>query len=262
MPSTGYAELDGLLAELVERSRTTFGDAYVGSYLVGSFAVGDPDLHSDCDFLVVVRSAITPGQETRVRAFHDEIPTRAGHWTQHLEGSYAHRDDLADLNTFGRPWLFIDHGHREMEWSDHCNTQVVRWSLYEHGVTLDGPEPRSFVAEVPAELVRAQMRTALPTLTEDILSWASPELAWTQRYLVTTYCRVLYSLTTGRVISKRAALLWGEQHLNPRWVHLLRTTREDRERGWDPADPPRPGSLEESYAFGTWCRNYARTLAS
>jgi hypothetical protein len=257
MGPTRYAELNGLLAELVEHSRTVFGPSFFGAYLVGSFAIGDADLQSDCDFLIILRAPITPEQEQAVRSLWDELPTRTGHWTHHLEGSYAQLDDLADNARLGRDWLFVDHGHREMEWSEHCNREVVRWSLHECGVVLTGPPPRTFVVPVPAELIMASMRAALPTLTEDILAWAPIEVAWTQRYLVTTYCRVLYSMITGAVASKRASLLWAEDHLDPRWRALLQQVRQDRRRDWDLLDPPRPGSLEQTFAFADWYREWA-----
>jgi hypothetical protein len=47
--------------------------------------------------------------------------------------------ELRTLRALGRRWLYIDHGWREMRWSAHGNTEVVRWSLREYGVTLAGP---------------------------------------------------------------------------------------------------------------------------
>lgn len=257
MQPTPYPELNGLLAELVEHARGVFGDDFVGAYLVGSFAVGDADLQSDCDFLMVVRYPIGPERERAVRELWQELPLRDGFWTGHLEGSYADAEALGDLDRIGEPWLFIDHGHREMEWSDHCNREVVRWSLRERGVTLIGPPPPSFVAPVPAETLSERMRRDLPTLTEDILDWANPGHSWTQRYLVTTYCRVLYSLVTGEVTSKRRALEWGIRTLDPRWRPLLEQVRDDRDTDipWD--CPPRPGGYDAALAFATWCRDWA-----
>lgn len=256
MIATPFPELNGVLLELVEHTGWVFGDDVVGVYLTGSFAVGDADLQSDCDFLVVLRGPINPEQERAVRVFHDEMPTRDGFWSRHLEGSYAQLDDLADPDRMGRAWLYIDHGQRDMAWSDHCNREVVRWTLYEHGVALIGPEPRTFTAPVPPDAVRARMRADLPTVTEDIRDWADFGHGWTQRYLVTTYCRVLYSLVTGAVASKRASLLWAEENLDPRWRPLLRQVREDRVLGLDPHPPP-PGSMEAALAFGDWCREWA-----
>lgn len=256
---TPYAELNSLLAEIVAHSRGVFGADLVGAYLVGSFAVGDADRHSDCDFLVVVTRPITAEQERAVRALWAELPDRDGHWTHHLEGSYAQLDDLADNAAMGRAWLFVDHGHREMEWSDHCNREVVRWSLNEHGVVLTGPDPASLVVPVPAELIMINMRAQLPTLVEDIVSWAPVEVAWTQRYLVTTCTRVLYSMITGRVTSKRGSLRWAEDQLDPRWRPLLQQVGDDRGLGWDATDPPRPGSLDQAYAFVAWGQAWAQT---
>src|SRR5690606_32262539 len=97
------------------------------------------DEYSDCDFLAVVRERIGRAAERRVRRLHDEIPTRPGHWTQHLEGSYPIAAELRTLAGMGREWLYIDHGWRRMRFDTHCNNEVTRWSLREHGVRLTGP---------------------------------------------------------------------------------------------------------------------------
>jgi hypothetical protein len=226
-------------------------------YLVGSFALGDADEHSDCDFLVVVRELPGGLREQAVRDLWAELPLRPGTWTHDLEGSYAPLSDLGDNATIGRPWFFVDHGHTAVQWDDHCNREVVRWTLRERGVTVSGPEPRSFTAVVPAALVKERMRRDLEMLLPDILSWAPTEAAWTQRYVVATYCRVLYSLATGEVTSKRGALEWAMAELSARWRPLLVQVRVDRARGWNPDEPPRPGSLDAAYAFAAWCDEWA-----
>jgi predicted nucleotidyltransferase len=47
-------ELNELLQGWVEAISEILDDNFVGAYLEGSFALGDADIHSDCDFLVVV----------------------------------------------------------------------------------------------------------------------------------------------------------------------------------------------------------------
>ena len=163
MHPTEYAELNDVLAELTDRARAILGANMVGAYLQGSFAIGDADMHSDCDFLVPVAGPVTPKQEAGLRALHDEMPTRSGHWNKHLEGSYPPIDELRSLDGLGKPWLYIDHGWREMEWSTHCNTEVVRWTLREHGVALAGPGPRTLLDPVPAEALQQRMRETIPT---------------------------------------------------------------------------------------------------
>jgi predicted nucleotidyltransferase len=254
---TQFAELNDVLADLTERAGHILGENFVGAYLQGSFAVGDADLHSDCDFLIPVHGPITTEQEAGLRALHDEIPTRNGHWTKHLEGSYPRLDELRTLDGLGAPWLYIDHGWREMQWSTHCNSEVARWSLRERGVVLAGPDPRSLLDPVPAQALQSRMRQQIPTALSDILEWTTLDLAWSQRYAVATLCRMLYTLRRGRVASKKVALDWAASNLDTRWRPLLLQTREDRARGFDASARTRPGSVRETIAFAEYARDLA-----
>ena len=55
MPLLSQAELDGKLAEIVDRLSKAF--APVAIYLHGSYAYGTPNRHSDIDLLVVVEDS-------------------------------------------------------------------------------------------------------------------------------------------------------------------------------------------------------------
>lgn len=68
-------------------------------------------------------------------------------------------------------------------------------------------------------------------------------------FAVTTACRILYTLETAQVASKRASLRWAMDHLEPSWQPLLQQVLEDRALGWDPEARPRPGSVELTRAF-------------
>ena len=57
--ATPYPELNCVLRGLVEDVRVALGEAFVGAYLQGSFAVGDFDQHSDVDFVIAVRDELT-----------------------------------------------------------------------------------------------------------------------------------------------------------------------------------------------------------
>ena len=51
--ATGFPELNDLLTRFVDAIRSILAENLVGVYLTGSFALGDGDAASDCDFLVV-----------------------------------------------------------------------------------------------------------------------------------------------------------------------------------------------------------------
>jgi Domain of unknown function (DUF4111) len=251
---TQFAELNELLGQMVLRIKAILGDNFVGAYLQGSFALGDADMYSDCDFLIVTRTALTPAQEASLRTLHADIRTQPGHWANHLEGSYAPQAELRGLSGLGAKWLFVDQGHSgsEMEWSTHCNTEVVRWIVREHGVTLAGPDPNELVDKVEPEVLRTRMRQEVKGFLPGMLTWIGLDSPWAQRYAVTTLCRILCTLETGRVASKHAALLWAMDALDPGWQDLIRQTLEGRSLGWNHWDPVEPGLLEATLAFNDY----------
>ncbi|MCU1589634.1 MAG: hypothetical protein JWP11_890 [Frankiales bacterium] len=258
MTPTPYDELNALLTDLVRRASSVLGDNFHGAYVQGSFALDAGDLQSDCDFLVTTRAPLTAEQEAGIRALHDEIPTRPGHWTHHLEGSYAVADELRSVSSLGRAWLFVDHGWREMSWSTHCNSEVARWITRERGITLAGPGPQSVIDVVPPSALRSAMKEQIPRLLDDLATWVSLDLAWGQRYAVTTYARMLYTLETAEVASKAGALIWAHAALDPAWQPLLEQTFLDRPLGFDPDATARPGSVAQTRAFA----RYAESLAA
>jgi hypothetical protein len=245
-----------LLFELTQRARELLQDNFVGAYLQGSFAVGDADRYSDCDFLIPVNGPITTPQESGLRELHREIPGWAGRWSTELEGSYPDRGQLKSLHGLGTPWLYVDRGHQEMQWSTHCNTDVVRWSLRERGITLVGPAPETLVDRVPGEVLQQTMRLLLPRFLDDMLEWTTFDTGWAQRYAVATYCRMLHTLHAGEITSKRAALLWALDALDERWRPLLAQVLADRALQWN--DPPRQGSVAATMQFA----RYVETIAA
>jgi hypothetical protein len=58
-PLTSFPELDFVLRDHEDRLRQALGDLIVAVYLQGSLAIGDFDLTSDVDFIVVTRRELS-----------------------------------------------------------------------------------------------------------------------------------------------------------------------------------------------------------
>jgi hypothetical protein len=245
--ATPFPELNQLLSDFVRRVRSILDANLVGIYLTGSFALGGGDAASDCDFLVVTAERVTAAQERALRQLHEEILGWPGYWAYNFEGSYAPRHDLETLAALGREWLYVDRGHREMTWSTHCNTEDVRWVLRERPLIVDGADPRTFACEISAAMLRDAMRPQIATFLDDLLSWTTFAISWSQRYAVEAASRMLYTLEHGAIVSKRDALAWAAEALPADWHDLIRQVGEDRFVQWN--DPPRPGSVERALAF-------------
>jgi len=95
---------------------------------------------------------------------------------------------------------------------------------------------------VTKELMRGEAAGSVPILLEDLATWVDIDtLAWGQRYAVVTACRILYTLNTAEVASKRGALEWA--------LRTLQQVRDERGLGWAPNRLPRPGEADAARGF-------------
>ncbi len=247
---TPYAELNTVLKYLVDTLQDTLSTNFVGAYLQGSFAVGDFDLHSDVDFIVVIAEKLNEKQVQTLQAVHDHIYRLESPWAHHLEGSYFPQAVLRDSPRRGQTVWYLDHGSRTLIESDHCNTLVVRWVVREQGVSLAGPPPRTLVNPIPVEMLQREIIDVIRGWGEEIV--ADPTRynnRFYQTYIVLNYCRMLHDLYRGCPGSKRAGAEWAKMNL-PAWSDLI-------DRAWDgrlnPAlsvrQPADPGDFERTLKF-------------
>jgi len=260
---TPYPELNAVLSHLVDGAKFALKDNLIGAYLQGSFAVGDHSEHSDCDFIIVVDQDLAFGELQALQRLHKEIHLLPyPYWRRGLEGSYApaailrrwstiprdpprepRPDDWADPGTSGTPpraypFWYLDHGADTLVRSEHDNTQVVRWCLREKSLVLTGPDPRDLIDPVSPAALRAEVRETMDRCLSTGLPM--PMIAW-QAFWVSLYCRMLHTLATGEVTSKKQAMNWALKNLDPQW-HGLIARAKMLKKGDDahsslPADP-------------------------
>jgi len=218
---TPYAELNSVLEELVVGVKAALGDAFVGAYLQGSFAVGDFDRHSDVDFIIVVSDELRDSQVDALQAMHRRIYALPSEWAQHLEGSYF---PTAILRNFERakPLWYLEHGSQSLIRSDHCNTLVVRSVIRERGVVLAGPSPATLLDAVPVEALRHEIRGVIREWGQQILDNPGPyRNRFYQSFIVLSYCRMIRDLISGCPGSKRAGAAWAKANLDQAWSALI-----------------------------------------
>jgi len=226
---TPYPDVNTVLADLVASARLALGQAFVGAYLQGSFAVGDFDRHSDVDFVIVAADELRDAQVDALQAVHRRIFALPCAWAQHLEGSYFSMATLRNSGQPSEPLWYLDHGSQSLIRSDHCNTLVVRWILRERGVLLAGPSPATLLDPVPVDALRREIRATIRTWGRQILD--DPDRyanRFYQGYIVLSYCRMLHDLVTGYPGSKRAGATWAKATLDPAWSALIDRAWEGR----------------------------------
>lgn len=251
MFATPYSDLNSVLQELVDSQRALLGDAFLGAYLQGSFAVGGFDEHSDVDWLVVIECPLTAKLVEALQTMHGRIFDLECEWSRHLEGSYLPKDWLRDYRKGGRPIWYLDNGHRSLIESEHDNTVVVRWQVRENGIVLAGPSPDTLIDPIPVAALRQEMFDTMIGWGQQIM--ADPEMIsnhFYQTFAVLHYCRTLHDLVRGRCGSKPAAAAWAKANLDPSWAGLIDRTWAGRP---NPAvsvrTPADPQDLRRTLAF-------------
>ncbi|HEX4124102.1 MAG TPA: aminoglycoside adenylyltransferase domain-containing protein, partial [Tepidisphaeraceae bacterium] len=231
---TLYPDLNAVLDDLTRSVAAILCDNFYGACLQGSFALGDFDQHSDADFLIVINGDLAVAQLDALQAMHGRLYAGQCAWAQHLEGSYIRKDVLRDPAAAGSDVWFLDHGSRSLVRSPHCNSIVVRCVVRDYGIRLAGPDPRSLVDPIPPTILRKEV---LGTMCNwgGISLLADPaqiDSLWYQSFVVVVYCRMLYTLDTGKIGSKLTSVRWAVDALDARWAGLI-------ERAWaqrpDPA---------------------------
>ena len=108
--------------------------------------------------------------------------------------------------------------------------------MREHGVIIEGPDPKTFIDPVTPEEIRGAV---MGTMTEwwfpmlDDPSWLREHEAGYRSFAVITMCRVLHALEHGTIVSKIVAADWAKQKLGSKWTqsidHSLATRLGSRE---------------------------------
>lgn len=231
-PQLGDTEailLASVLDNLAERVLSILGEGLVGVYLKGSFALGSGDIHADVDFLVATHHRLDAEQEAAIRDLHKVLPDQEEHWAHVLEGSYASLHDLQQRADPSTPWLYVDNGNRDMEWSTHDNTEVFRWVLHNRALGIRGPVAATLTDDVPSLVLRREAAALALRRMQDIAADMDYlRNGWGQPHEVLTRCRLLFTATYAEVTGKVDAARWATGVVPEEWHDLIDHAIADR----------------------------------
>ena len=234
IPYHPYPELREVLNIFVNEIAAVLRENLVGIYLVGSIASGDFDLDSDVDFIVVTKTELTKAEMQPLQDIQIKIYDINCYPAKHLEGSYISISDLNDWSIVGEKKLFyFDNGSTTYEQSTHDNQWHVRWILRERGITLTGQKPETFLRAIPLNELSNEMKTSMLQMKSIFEGEMNRPLSFFnsrfgQSFTVLTYCRMLHTLHTGTVQSKKAGMQWAKHYIDPKWNKLISQAWNER----------------------------------
>src|SRR6266550_2593716 len=264
MHNEAYPELASVLKQFVAGVQNELGKNFLGA----SLAMGDFDLDSDVDFLILTNAELSDAEVRSLQTTHIDIHALGCYPAEHLEGSYISTDLLNRTDLVGvEPLWFVDNGSTLLERSIHDNRWHVRWVLRERGITIIGPDPKTLVHPVPTGALRSEAVAAIQELKSRFVAEIDRPLGWFntrfgQSFAVLTCCRMLYTCKSGTVQSKLSGVKWAEQSLDPAWCELIRkawTERVGVRFGDTVRQPAQTKLLHETAKFIAYAHSLAET---
>jgi hypothetical protein len=228
-------EVTPLLAKLPEGLTHLLGANLVGVYVYGSVldATFDP-AGSDIDCIAVTERALTDIECRQLNYWLTEAGA-ADPWVRRLQVSFLIKNTV--LADDSRACLFQ---FGELKRSGSDGNPIIWMDFFERGCTLSGAAPESFLPRITTEIFRRALFREVGYLREELSvkpdSQRREDLSY-RVYAVLTLCRILYSVRTGKVVSKARAGRWALDHVPPDWHDLIHQALENGESGWLEALP-------------------------
>ena len=267
---TPFLGLDEVLTDYARTSQDVLKDNFVGLYPLGSLAIGDFDLTSDVDFVIVTKNELSDDELDRVQTRHTELLSRNTRWVKHLEYSFFSQQKLYELSSpYGENGLrndsearqlwYFGNGSSTVERSDHDNTLVTRWTLRNKSRAVLGPEPASFAPNVSADELREEIQKSMLGWEKLILDDPSHlHNRFHQVFLVLNNCRALQDLHEGRITSKVEGVAWAKHHIDSRWHSLIDYCwRERQDTAIHVSQPADPEAWRQTLAFIEYTTRHA-----
>jgi len=221
---TIFPDVNEILNLLLTNVKEILGNQFIGMYLYGSLSSGDfnPET-SDVDFLFVTADSLSDETISKLEVMHNQTWATSLKRTGKLEGAYVPRELIRRHDPNGAPCPTINEGkfYLDRPGSDWI---IQRHVVREHGVIIEGPDPKTLIDFVTPDEIRESVMGVLrewwfPMLDDP--SWLRDHEVGYRSFAVITMCRVLHALETGTISSKPKAIQWAQTKLDEPWQQLI-----------------------------------------
>ena len=200
-----------LIDRLAGQLRADLGRNVVGLYVYGSLTQHAFDARrSDVDCVALIRRGLSLAVVSRLRTNLRRLSGRDS-WMRRLQLTILVQRELLRFN--GDGWLY-QFGRLSRTGSD--GNPIIWANILESGHVVFGADPHSFVPPITPAVMRPALEREVGYLRAELVTKRSSvwrRRATYRRYAALTACRILYTLETGRVVSKRTAAVWALRRL-------------------------------------------------
>lgn len=224
MSITPYQDINQILLLMSENLSKIFSSNLIGFYLFGSLTYDNfnPDT-SDIDLLVMIRHPMNANEMEQVKKLHKKVEERYPIWEKRLECSYVPINMLKNRLPSKEPRPYYNEGIFYDE-APYGNEWIINiYLLYQYGIALIGKDFKELIvgpidiAAVQKACIRDLFQEWEPKIQDSI--WL--DSSYHQSYFVINLCRILYTVITGEIGTKKASAEWVKNQFSSRWSQLI-----------------------------------------
>jgi len=228
MKYSHYKDLDKILNALTKGISHILGENLIGIYITGSLSYGDfnPE-NSDIDLLAILKIPALQEKLEALKQLHLQVEADYETWSKRIECSYIPIDMLENIQPPKTPRPYIGEGIFYPE-APYGNEWIInQYLLYNHGISLIGPDFKTLVKPIDIEDVR---EACIRDLFEEwetkinIPEWLNN--SHYQSYIVLNLCRILYTVFCYKTASKKASASWVKNEFAPQRNNLIQIAED------------------------------------
>jgi hypothetical protein len=228
---TPYRDVNELLQFYKREIESKLGQHLEGLYLTGSLSYGafNQDT-SDIDIVAIVQEPLSQRDIGSVRRLHVQMMDQFGKWARRLECSYTPIAMLSSIAPPKEPRPYWGSEGTFYEAASYGNEWIINnYLLYQYGISLQGPGFRELIGPVQVEEVQ---KACIRDLFQEWEPKANDE-HWFKNshyasYFVLNLCRILYTVTSKDVGSKKIAAAWTKARYGEAWRSLIEAAEDWR----------------------------------
>jgi len=228
MNHTPYKDVNEILNSLTERIASILGEDLVGVYLTGSLLYGDfnPE-NSDIDLLALIINPVSQEKLEALKKMHLDVERNNNKWANRIECSYVPLEMLSSILPPKAPRPYIGEGIFYPE-APYGNEWIInQYLLYNHGISLSGPNFKTLVKPIDIEDVRkACIRDLFEEWAPKIIDPEWLNNSHYQSYIVLNLCRILYTVMNHGTTTKKVSAAWVKMEFAPQWTNLIQTAED------------------------------------
>lgn len=203
------------------------GANFVGLYAYGSlFDESFVPSNSDLDCIAVTAAPLDDASLARLAPLLVVVPSSIPGLSR-VQMSILVRDQVLEDDPSACLFQFGD-----LRRSGSDGNPIIWLDFFQRGAILHGPDPSSFVPDITREMLHAALVREVGYLKDEIS--LNPDSEWRDKpsyraYAVLTLCRILYTHTSGSIVSKSQAAAWVSGN-HPDWIAQLASIAEGTRR--------------------------------